>query len=908
MDKQELVDTAATLAQACVDAQAWIGNNEQRVRTVGKTPENVYTVLRKKARLFRLLGKAAQRKMCAGVFGPSQAGKSYLLSSLARDAEGNVLCDFNGECHDFLKDINPQGDKESTGLVTRFTMTPPPDYPKGYPVHVRLLTEPELVKIFANTFFLDAIHKEKVEKDKIQAALQPLKSRVGAPCHHITLDVMEDLREYITTYFRGQTRADALDEVYWNEAQELAPRLSRDDRVLLYSIIWDGIDEFSDMLRQLLADLEKLDYPDEIFCSMKALLPREASIIDVETLGKTDFSTCPTNPQPSVDVRSRAGKLADISRKNLTAIVAELTLVMVHKPANYFDHTDLLDFPGYKARLEAQDLQEYLRSDKADSAVEQFFRRGKVAYLFQRYQAERELTSLLLCNSTTDNIPGLPGAVEEWIESTHGKDPGDRQNVKNALFYILTKSDLHFKWTAGKKYELFWDSILKGRFLAHFGNTFSQKTRWVEKWTPTEPFNNMFLLRNVNVPWEEMMEYDETSPIRRESGIREGKVQHKENMRAAFLSDPTVQKHFRSPETAFDELMKLNDGGIEYIKRCLEPLCDPNLKLNQISNALIKARDGLYALLIPFYSSGDKEEELKKKKALFMKIRTFSNNPRFRERFPELLNSFTLPIDRVSYLREEAERRYEDYKEKFCSIQMEQTAEDTANDLADGDMNMDSLDLDPDSWFGSSSPSPADKEGKSGSVQGEKDAMTFYVERILEAWSNHCHQKAENADTVGYYLFPQPVLQAMLDEFDAAIARLDIPGRIEKKFRDIARFAGEEYQKNRRQASYAMGVLNGFVSWLGKNPAETEDADRVVDFNGRDVAVFKKRPEVVGYPQLTHDYDNQAHAKQWFMDWLIAFYGMLVDNVASDNSGKIDVQQNARLGEILKTIKVEQAQ
>ncbi len=898
MDKNQIVAQARTLTEAAEEAQAWIKANEDRVRACGKSKDAVLASLRHQARLFRKLERAARRKMCAGVFGPSQAGKSYLLSSLARDENGEVRCEFNGEQHDFLRDINPEGGKESTGLVTRFTMTSPSAPPPGYPVHVRLLTETELVKIFANTFYCDAIHKEKVDKDEIRAKLTPLKGRGGAPCGHITLDVMEDLHEYVSGTFGDKARPAALDEVYWNEAIDLAPRLSRDDRVRLYSIIWDGVEEFTDMLAQLLADLERLEYSEEVYCAMDALLPREASIIDVETLGKKDFSFC--GARPTVDVRTKSGQLADISRKNLTAIVAELTLVMVHKPANYFDHTDLLDFPGYKARLEATDLRDYLRSDKADSAVEQFFRRGKVAYLFQRYNAERELTSLLLCNSTTDNIPGLPAAVEEWIIATHGKTPEERINVKNALFYILTKSDMNFDWGPGKNYDTVWDSTLQGKFLAHFSNTFSQMTRWVENWTPNQPFNNMFMLRNVNIAWKGMMKFDKSSGSLRELEIED--TEHCHNMRKAFIGSKLVQKHFRSPETAFDELMKLNDGGIEHIKRCLEPLCDPNLKLNQIANSLLSARERLYGLLVPFYVSDNKEEELKKKKALFMKLSKFMANPLFKERFPELLNSFSMPIDHVAYLREDAERRYEEYKETSCRMPEEEQEGDPLDaGLEDvGDFNIDSLE---DMLFGS-----APKQGgggKPGAAPADKDLISFYAEGIIDAWSAHSHAKAESTDISSYYMLPQPVFTAMLDELDAAVVRLGIKARIEEKFRAIARPVGDEQQKNRRQASYAMGVLNNFASWLGQDPDEKPDSERRVDFNGRDVLVFRRQAEVEGYPVLSQEYDPAANAKQWYMDWLVSFYGLLVDNVASADGVKINVQQNAALGGILKKIQQE---
>jgi hypothetical protein len=907
MEKEQIIQDSEILAKACQDAQNWIGVNEERVRSCGKSQSSVLVELRHQARLFKMLKRAASRKMCAGVFGPSQAGKSYLLSSLARDSEGNVYCDFNGEQHDFLREINPEGGKESTGLVTRFTMTAPTNYPNGYPVHVRLLSETELVKIFANTYFCDAIHREKVDKDAIRNALHPLESRAtSSSVSHIDIDVMEDLHEYVSNSFGDKARPAALDEVYWNKAIELAPKLSRDDRVTLYSIIWDGIEEFSDMLRNLLVDLEKIDFAEEAFCSMKALIPREASIIDVETLGKNDFSNCNScaNIQPTVEVRSPSGKTASILRKNLTAIVAELTLVMVKRPANYFEHTDLLDFPGYKARLEATDLVDYLKSGKSDSAVEQFFRRGKVAYLFQRYNSEHELTSLLLCNSTTDNIPGLPKAVEDWIISTHGKNPEDRVNVKNALFYILTKSDTNFDWGPGKKYETVWDSTIQGKFLAHFSNTFSQTTHWVEKWIPTQPFNNMFMLRNVNIAWKAMMKITNGTEV----DIKD--TEHAQKMKNAFVNSELVKKHFRSPETAYDELMKLNDGGIEHIKRCLEPLCDPNLKLNQIHNALLRAREKLYSILSPFYHSGNKAEEIKKKQMLFLKIKNLSSNPKFRSRFPELLNSFILPIDLVVYLRDDAERKYDEYKEKLNSIAVNESTFSNDSPMMNSDENMDlNFDLsfdDADSFFGNSTSDTNEKiSDENGKETGERDFISFYVERIIEAWNSHCRSKADDASLTGYYMFPQQCYMSMLDEFDSAITRMNLRNKIEFKLREISRFTGEEYQKNRRQASYAISVLNSFLSWLGKNPAETDESDRNVDFNGKIVTVFKNPVPIDGYPELPYKYDPTANAKQWFMDWLVTFYGLLIDNATSDDTGKIDIRQNSILGEILKIIKPE---
>lgn len=892
MEKDTIIADARRLTTAAEQGQDWIRRNEDRVRSCGKSKEEVLAKLRRQARLFRKLGRAAARKMCVGVFGPSQAGKSYLLSSLARDENKEVRCDFSGKQYDFLKDLNPGGGKESTGLVTRFTMTPPANIPQGYPVYVRLLSETELVKIFANTYFCDCEHKEKVDKGAIQAAVAALKGRMGSEEPHMSLDVMEDLREYISNSFGGLARAAALEEVYWHDAIEMAPRLSLDDRAKLFGIIWDSIPEFNDMFLSLAMDLAKLGNAEEAFCAMDALFPREASIIDVETLGRVDFSQFHAGNE--VQMCTAAGQRASIARKNATAIIAELTLVMTHKPADYFDHTDLLDFPGYKARLECSDIRDYLTKGKEDSAVEQFFRRGKVAYLFQRYNAERELTSLLLCVATSDNTPGLPGAVEEWIMATHGKTPEDRLHSKTALFYILTKADHHFEDKSGAKFETRWDDVLKGMFLGHFSGAYSQNTRWVEEWTPGQPFNNLFMLRNVNIIWDGTLDYSADSSGRREIGVRTEKEAYIAAMRKAFLESHLVQKHFRSPETAFDEVIKLNDGGIEHIKRCLQPLCDPNLKLNQIAGSLYTARQTLLATLSPFYHSGDQEKELKKKMQLFQTFGKLFVNPNFQERFPELLNRFSISPEQLFYLFNDAERRCDEYREAAFAMPKEEEPAPESQDVEDIDVL---------AFLDDNAPVNSGQNG-SANAFADKDEMYFYAERIIEAWSSRMRDLAETAECTGYYMFPKTTFLAMLDEFDVAVVRLGIQSKLENKFREIAMPVDvPRDSKIRKQASYAIGVLNDFVSWMGKSPADMPESQRVVNYRGQSVTVFRDAPAVVDYPVLPETAKSQA--KQWYKDWLTTFYGMLVDNVTSSDGIKINLEENAKLGSIIKQINKE---
>ena len=331
MEQQKLISYCTALDEAIQTAQQWVNNNAELVKNDSETLQKE---LRRAGRAFRKCGTALARKMCAGVFGPSQAGKSYLLSALARDSEGQLHACFDESRLDFISEINPEGGKESTGLVTRFTMTPLPRHPQGYPVALQLLSETDLVKIIANTYYADCEHKEIPDDVAIQTALAALENRKGTPCGHLTLDDMEDLHEYVWGEFAASARVQTLQKVFWNQAQDLAPLLGLDDRVTLYSLLWDGVPEFTNLLRRLVGALEQLHHARQAFCSLDALTPRETSIIDVAMLQGLEGES-----MGDLTVATADGATISLPRAVVTALTAELTIVMEHKPADFFDHS-----------------------------------------------------------------------------------------------------------------------------------------------------------------------------------------------------------------------------------------------------------------------------------------------------------------------------------------------------------------------------------------------------------------------------------------------------------------------------------------------------------------------------------------------------------------------------------------
>mgnify|MGYP001553724592 CR=1 FL=1 len=92
---------------------------------VAGTPEaqGEALVLRDLALRTRKLRRAWGRRQSVGLFGPSQAGKSFLVGALLSHELGSLKVMARDREVDFLKEINPAKGVESTGTVTRFTAT-----------------------------------------------------------------------------------------------------------------------------------------------------------------------------------------------------------------------------------------------------------------------------------------------------------------------------------------------------------------------------------------------------------------------------------------------------------------------------------------------------------------------------------------------------------------------------------------------------------------------------------------------------------------------------------------------------------------------------------------------------------------------------------------------------------------
>lgn len=868
-EDQNLARHCRALADNARQGLTWL---EQNRDVVGSEYDALHAELRRAARMFSKCETAAARKMCVGVFGPSQSGKSYLISALARDARGALMADFAGEQHDFITEINPEGGKESTGLVTRFTTTAPTGMPPGYPIRLRLLSEADVVRVLANTYYADCEHKETPDQDALLAALEKLEKRAAAPVSgSLDADDVEELREYVTRNFASRPRAQLLQRAYWQRAAELAPRLELEDRAALFGLIWDDVEEFTALFLRLCSALRDLGNPAEAHCALDALIPRASSIIDVALLKDLTQGSGDT-----LTVVGAQGRQVNLPRSLVTALTAEITIYMREKPDDFFDYTDLLDFPGYRSRLKLDDLRKELQRE---GTLENLFLRGKVAYLFERYCAERELTSMLLCiGPGNQEVQDLPRAVLQWIASTHGETPARRAGAAPSLFFVLTKMDMEFEKKKGTpSVEMRWTTRLQSSLLDFFG----KNDDWPTNWDGKQAFNNVFLLRNPNFRCEAIFTFDGD----KETGIRSEQAAYVDEVREAFLHSPLVRTHVADPERAWNAAMALNDGGVGLLRQVLRPLCNPALKRRQIAVTLGQWLDRLTTALSPHWKTDNKEEERKRKEQLARQLAGILAGLAEAQLFGEFLgalqvNDFAL---HALYFRAEQQRLQEE-----APAQAVVGARVSADDIL-GDI------------FGTSEPEAAPAQGTApgtATKAGYKDEAERFTDLVISHWVEQLHTLAASPAAQARYRFPERELGLFVHEFILALTRLGIPTRMTADQRQAAGYGNMARERLVwKQVSIAADAINAFVDWQGFDPRRKDDAARTILMQGRPVTLFSPPPPVQGQVRVPEE--PSPYDRAWYADWLRALVHSITANVDFEDGAVFNAEANNCLRQIL---------
>ncbi|MGO8104164.1 virulence factor SrfC family protein [Rhizobium leguminosarum] len=852
----------------------WITDpaNAERVGASRKFAEQQ---LRKSIVASRKNLEAVERPMCVGVFGPSQAGKSYLVSVLARSKDTPLMARFGdlGRDVDFIREINPGGDRESTGLVTRFSIRQEPS-PAGSPVVLRMLSAADVAKVLGNSFFFDGDQKKRppLKPETVLAVLDAARKRIGAKNAGVTDEDMWDLQDYFEKQFSGLAYIETL-SAYWEEAAELAPMLSVRDQASLFSVLWGGVSQFTDLYIRLVSALEQIGYAKVAYCPIDALVPREKSIIDVATLHGLGQSS-----DDGLAIRSMNGPNVSLPRAVVTALAAELRISITEQPWPFFDHTDLLDFPGARSRQKV-DFDTFFE-DKPDG-LQDLFRRGKVAFLFDRYVAEQEISSILLCiRPSNQEVVELPDMIDRWIQVTHGATPQDRARATTALFLILTMMDQHFTEKAGDE-----GNDPSDRFRARMGASltgyFGKAHRWPFEWTPGRPFDNTYWLRNPNFKAEFLIRYEGNDEVE----ILSDKVEKVSMLRAAYLEVDEVQQHFRDAAKAFDEALRLNDGGVNYLAENLAVACKPDMKFNQIRERVSTVAQEIRRVVSPYFVDSDINTRLEQRQEVSERILAGLSQSWDQNRFGSAIKLLQISQNGIS------EHLHISYgRRSRVAADAEAAGSKAGKPTLPGRPKLPGA-----------KPEAAMAANVSGlSVSSKAMAReTYLAKAAVGHWTENLLALLRNDEALNTMALDAETAGELVSELIAGGRRSDLESRIAI---DLERLAGNAIERPdillEKAGFFATSHINRFASTLGFDTVPEDKRPKAPD--GTDdgmVTVFAKRPNNTNCDGLGRERSNFSYLS--LSEWMYAFHQMVIDNVMSGEGFTVNVEQNERLRTIM---------
>lgn len=899
-EQEQLASDCARIADLSGQALAWI-EDPQNADLVGSETKSLSHQLRRGLRRARRLGRSARTRMSVSVFGPSQAGKSFLVSVLARPESGPLVADFDapGGTLDYIREINPEGEGESTGLVTRFTMDRA-DTPDGFPVRVTLLSEADILRTIVNSFFMDGDRSEaSPEPGRIAAHLDAFKARSGAARPGLDADDVFEIQDYVKATFGREAYAAAL-KPFWEEAAQIAPGLSIPDRAAFFALIWGGHQPFADLYIRMASALAQLDHAEEVFAGLDALVPRETSIIDVKTLaGGADGAP--------LTVATPGGRQVGLDRSVICALAAELVVPMQTLPSPLFGDTDLLDFPGARNRFE-QTLETAFAKDP-QAILPELLLRGKVAYLFDRYVQNQEITSMLLCvqDSNMETVD-LPGLVQGWIATTHGSTPAQRAQTDTVLFWVFTKFDKHLGDSAAEGGDdTRFDRRISASLLEKFGKG---SDPWVAEWTPGRPFDNCYWLRNPNYYVDGLIDYDDAGDGgRRERRIRPEKEARVAELKAGCLSAPAVQRHFADPAAAWDAALSLNDGGVSYLMAQLARVCKPDSKLRQIRAQLDQVATGLRQALAPFHVSDDVEARIAEKKEAAHRVIDDLEEALARHRFGAVLAALGVDQDEI-----EGRIARVPSSVRITNAVSGATATATPADAAARPQRpgLQRPGLQRPGLQRPGRPTRAEAEAAApaeATVATEPAIRTMTLEQFqatsaVEIWIDGLKRFRDDAGRRRAYGIGDATAADLVAELIHAARRTGLSQSTARALEDIS--FGLNVEKQAMPAAIlGAECINRFVTTLGMTDIPPAERPQVETPDGGSRPVFAPQPASDTPDALPAQ--PRPVAEELWTDWVFALDALFEANAKDGIGGEIDIEQNLRLGRILGALEGQAA-
>lgn len=810
-----------------------------------------FDVFKEYRRQLRRIRAALEENCSAAAYGESQVGKSYLMSSLLSTPDTPFVITSGGRDYSFIDDLNPSGGNnakiESTGVVTRFTLNHGPQRMAEY-VKIRNLTIVDIVLLLTDSYYNDircdtnnVLMSEDI--NKALDAMSSLWAQHTIQNNELDEDDIKDITDYLKEVI-GSSTANIYKSNFEKVVAPVIKYVAYDKWVEVFGLLWNRNVELSHLFSVLINEYKKLDFHTEVYVPFDAVLRDKGTLLKIEWLDTVCGIQADTGKDVIyTDVYDAQGNIIahDFNKGNLSALIAELTFQLPEQLAEnrkFLKSIDLLDFPGARSR------EKYKEAD-IHTVLPKILRRGKVAYLFNKYSRSLRISSVLFCHHNDQKAEATIGeAINTWIEENIGRTPQERaERLKDTngiaqLFLVATKFNIDLERTKtdtpsnADKLAAHWN-----RFDTVFPEIIKPNT-WLDDWvTPgglfrSAAFQNIYPLRDFYWSGKNNVfdGYSDGTLKSSETAVHSfpDYPDYFDRLKASFLRNAFVQKHFARPEQTWDDVATVNNDGSKAIIRNLDAISTvlDSARKNKYLDELRRIKQGMLQSLNAYYEPEESEAKNERVRQIASDIRrsltlSVGSQP---EIFGQIIDRLMVPVSDLRAIAYDIIICHTDTPKDFSNINFIRKIVDiNPNDSRKA--NTEKL----CNYFGCGIGQLEEDLKRHGCsveevVSAETETLTTVADvvtkHIIEYWNTYLNNQAKRlSDTLQHADEVVLMLTALLKKLGV---RQTIAQRIDKY---CTVFSLNE-QCN-AIADYASLTLNNFVSSVGRDYIPDGDMDSI---------------------------------------------------------------------------------
>ncbi|MEE9601973.1 MAG: virulence factor SrfC family protein [Thermoguttaceae bacterium] len=607
---RNLIRAAEQVETLATDLCDWLSEHNPSRRTADLLPvaeSDEFEMLRLR-RLAGSLYTSAKVPVAAAVYGPSQVGKSLFIGQVLIPHSEQYSPIGGDETHgepayykdlSFDNDLNPQsGSNEATALVTRFTTkdrigaSVSPDYP----VMVRALTRVEWLRVLARGFHVECKTPNLTwQQGELEELFEEMSREFGG--QEVDRKWRMDILDAFSYMRQVDRRGFQAKEAILNGLLSRYPLTEEGYVATAAALFWDSWQSLTNLfikINNFLARITLGDHDPAIFthwAGVRFLLDSQRTKVHERRTSKiwqrvdwADFHLVEKDKYFVLDYKPGSGN-GNEELETIQAGMLELAMPILPHRLNddwrrVVEQMDFLDVPGMRAGRQGAEQGKRTEADTLEEQME-IIKRGKVAYLFERYTDELQIQTLLLLSrgGNLEVTSQMKHHIDKWGKARYGEKawPTKVRDEVPALFIGMTGIDEEFRNREEYAEKGLYENRL-GQLVDALGtvmNDFGGRGK---------AFTNTYPIRYPGT-WD-------TDEAQRQENDAERWVR----ARKAFLESEMVKQYMRAPELRWTAAMKDTDGGLSLISAGIRGVTTAEDKQKQLQKEIKEVNNRLLQL------------------------------------------------------------------------------------------------------------------------------------------------------------------------------------------------------------------------------------------------------------------------------------------------------------------------